>query len=294
MEGTVRVADDPVDTPRGDRRRRAQRALIRGQLEGRAVGGHRGPPVQHVAAARGQREPVTGDRRDRHIAQHRDGEAGDGHGQIAKPTPPAPRDQDREDNRRDDEQLTDLPDVSGEPQHQRSRRQPPEARPGAPQQDGEAGEDEGLEGDVGHDGLLHLELVGVQQDGGRREGGGPAGRATADEQSVDGDAHGQAEQVLEAGHHGQVAQPQDGLEQDVVADRVGPAAAGQVLVGVDVEERGPVGDLGDHAQPEPRGQHYEQRPMTADGAAGPPAAPGDGVIRAWRSSRRCRNRAVAR
>jgi len=80
-----------------------------------------------------------------------------------------------------------------------------------PEEDGEAGGDEGLEGDVGHDGLFHLELVGVQEEGGGGDGGGPAGGVAADEGGVEGQGHGQAEQVLEAGHHGQVPTHNSGL-----------------------------------------------------------------------------------
>jgi hypothetical protein len=272
----VGAINDLVDSPRRDRRRRAQRAFTSGKAQSRAIGGDRGPPVQDVGPPRGQGEPVTRQHRNGHVAGHRDGEARGGHAQVTEPAPPAPGHQDGEDHRRDDKQLTHLPHVSGQAQHQGTGREAPHRWLGFPEQDGEPGEDEGFEGDVGHDGLFCLELVGVQEEGGGGEGGGPAGGAAAGEGGVQGQGHGQAEQVLEAGHHGQVPHPQQRLEQDVVASRVIPAGAGQVLVRVDVEQSWPVSQLGDHPHAQPGRQHDHQQPVPPHGAHEGPGTPSGG------------------
>jgi hypothetical protein len=270
----IGVVDDLVDSPRGDGRGRAQRALTGGKPERRAIGRDRGPPVQDVGPPHGQGKAVARQHRDGHVAGHRNGEARDGYAEVPEPAPPATGDQDREDDRRDDEHLTDLPHVGGQAQHQGAGREPPHGRPGLPEQDGEPGDDEGFEGDVGHDGLFRLELVSVQQERGGGEGGGPAGGVTPDQGGIEGDGHAQAEQVLKAGHHGQISRPQQRLEQDVVTRRVVPAGARQVRVRIDVEQDGPVSQLGDHAQPQPGRQHDDQQPVPAADTREAPDAPG--------------------
>ena len=83
----------------------------------------------------------------------------------------------------------------------------PHARHRPPEQDDDAGHDQGLEPDVGHDHRLDLDLVGVEQHRRDRQRGKPARQAAADHDHVQGDGDRQAEQVL------------DDLDRAEVADR---------------------------------------------------------------------------
>ena len=126
-----------------------------------------------------------------------------------------------------------------------------------PEQHGQPRHDQRLEPHVGHDRLFHLQLVGVQQHrrGGQRRQ--PAGDAAAQQHDVQSDGHGQAEQVLDRGDRAQVADQQDDFSSTRVPERVGAGRrAVQVLERVDVDQRGLVGELGQHPQHQPGGQQH--------------------------------------
>ncbi len=141
----------------------------------------------------------------------------------------------------------------------------------AGEQDRDAGDDQGLEPDVGHDVLLDLDLVGVEQyrgDGDRRE---PARCVLADQDDVDRTGHGQAEQVLDGGDGAEVADREYRLERRLVPDRVGSwIGVVQVLDRVDVEQGRMVRELCRHAQREPGGYQDDQQPVSA---GSPPRGP---------------------
>ena len=186
-----------------------------------------------------------------------------------------------------------------QPEHQPAGHDQPWPGPGPPEQQGQPGHDAGLEPHVGHDGLLDLQLVAVQQHRRRGQRGQPARHAAAAQHQVQGQPHGQAEQVLDGHHRFQVPGQQQPLEDHVVAERVvARPGAVQVLEAVDVQQRGPVGDLGQHTQHQAGQQQRRDQPVrraTAPAASRPARAPagrqrsalaaGRGITRIARSRR---------
>ncbi len=204
---------------------------------------------------------------DRHVvpeADHQDGqrEGGtqrDGLDQLAAPA----RDGDQHvDQRGQDEDLADLADGRRRAQGQPGSEHHPQPGPGPPEQAGQPRDDQCLERRIGHDRLLDLELVGVQQDRRRGQGGQPARHAAAAQDEVQRHGHGQAEQVLHRHHHGQRAHLEEELQGQLIAGgviaRVRPE---QVLDRVDEQQRGMVGQLGEDPQHQPGGQQDGQQPV---------------------------------
>src|SRR5262249_24162459 len=161
-----------------------------------------------------------------------------------------------------DEDLADLAGGGGGAQGQ-ARHTDQAARWGSPpEQGGQAGDDQRLEHDVGHDGLLDLQLVRVQQDRGGGQGRQPARRAAAEQHQVEGDRHAQAQQVLDRGDRVQVAERYDRLERQLVAGWVTAwVGAEQVFGRVDVNQRRAVGDLYQDPQHQAGGQQHGEQPM---------------------------------
>ena len=127
-----------------------------------------------------------------------------------------------------------------------------------------------LEQGLGHDVLLDLELVRVEQD---RHGGehcNPSPDAEPDEQGVDRDTHAQSEDVLNPDDNREVAHREDRAEQESdVSDglrdlfRVEVVQIAEVPVRVDVQQGGPVGDLGHDPQRERDAQNRQEDPVPA-------------------------------
>ena len=173
--------------------------------------------------------------------QDRQGEGGAQGGCLDQLGPPARHGDQDVHQRGQDEDLADLADRGRGPQGQPRGQHHPQPGPRLPEQDDQARHDQGLERRVGHDRLLDLELVGIQQDGGGGQGGQPARHAAAAQDEIERDGHGQAEQVLDGHHHGQRADPEEDLEGQLVPGRiVSRVRPEQVLDGVD-EQQGRAG-----------------------------------------------------
>ena len=170
---------------------------------------------------------------------------------LSQAPPPAGRAEQHERQHRDDQHLPHLTDVNGHAEQQATRGQLPAARLAAPEQGRDARHNQGLEGDVRHDRLLGLQLITVQQDGGRGHGGRPAPYAAPDEHGVQRAGHRQAEKVLKRGDSRQSARMLQRPQRSPVAERVLSQKAAQVPVRVDVEQRGPVSELGQDPERQP-------------------------------------------
>ena len=248
------------------RRVRAERPLVPGQPQGGAVRGLRHPAVDGAGRVGGQREavqlrvgvvPVTG-------RQNRQREGQAQQPGLLEPRPPAWRHDQQVAQRGQDEDLADLPGGGRGAQGQASHHDQPRRRGGPPEQRDHAGHDQRLEHDVGHDVLLDLQLVGIEQDRGGGQGRQPARHAAAQQQQVDGDGHAQAQQVLYDRDHVQVAEREHRLERQLVAGRVVAGVGVQQVLGrVDVEQRRAVGDLGEDAQHQAGREQYGEQPVLA-------------------------------
>jgi hypothetical protein len=148
------------------------------------------------------------------------------------------------------------------PQGQPGGQHHPGPGPGLPEQADQARDDQGLERRVGHDRLLDLQLVGVQENGCGRQGGEPARYAAAAQDQVQRHGHGQADQVLHRHHRGQRAHPEEHLQGELVTGRVIPGIGPeQVLDRVDEQQGGLVGQLGEHPEYQPGGQQDGHQPV---------------------------------
>jgi hypothetical protein len=129
-----------------------------------------------------------------------------------------------------------------------------------PQQQHDAGHQQRLEQYVRHDRLLGVQLVGVEQHrrhGQRRQ---PPVHAAPHHQRVQRARHQHAQDVLGQRRVGQAAAGQQDRAQDQqrvaerverAPDRVGEVGAEDVLLRVDEQQGGFVGDLGDASQHQP-------------------------------------------
>ena len=230
-----------------------------GSDEGRAVGRGREPPVLRPGPAAAQVE-VPGHRQGpAHVGQHGQQE-GAGRQRGADRPPPPPRHGDKSKNHeRNEQDSAYLPDRRGAPQDQRPRRDLPPpgctrplcSLPLGPEQHRQPGPDQGLEEHVRHDRLLELQLIGVEQDRGGGQRGGPARYPVADQQQVDGDGQGQPEQMLGRGHQRDAAERVQRPQQDLIALGLRTPGAQHILRRVDVQQGRPVSQLGQHPQPQP-------------------------------------------
>ena len=262
-------------------RARAHLAQVGGQLEGRAVRGHR-QPAQVLVRAGGQPEVAGHVQGAGAVDEDRQDERRDQDRRLAQDPPPAAVDgQDQVGHRGQHQDLADLVDRGRGAQDQAGHDREPRRHHRPPQQDHQPRDDHGLEQHVGHDHLLHLELIGVQQ---YRRGGHcrqPAGRAPADQDRVQRHRHGQAHQVLEHRHRAQVGDRQHDLEQHLVPERVGAGPfLVQVLERVDVEQRRVIRHEGQHAQDHARDQQQRDQPVPAQQHQGGGAGPGGGRLAA--------------
>ena len=280
--------------PDRERRRRADRPFVGGHLQRRAVRALRQPPVDGAPRRGGERE-LVGD----HVLT--EGERGDGDGErgaedhrLEQLAPPARHHDQHVDHGGDDQDLADLGDGCAGAEGQAARRDPPGSRLGPPQQQRQTRDDQGLEPDVRHDGLLDLHLVGVEQDRCGREGGQPARCAAAQQEQVQDHGHGQADEVLDHRDRIEVAPGQQHLEDHVVAERIvaGPGAE-QVLETVDVQQGGLVRGQREAAQDQPGQQQHRDQPVPPRGRGGRPARAAPGSVEPGRPAvrpRRCRQR----
>ena len=240
---------------------RAQPLLVGRKFQRMAVGGQYDPAVQLVGALVGQPE-MPGDRqRRRAVSQDGQQESGGEHCPEPQLDPP-PTDRDEQiDRGGQDEDLADLPDGGGGAQRQAAGDARPGPGPALPEQDDQPRHDERLEQDIGHNALLHLELIAIEQDGRCGQSREHAGSAAPQQHHVQGHGHSQAKQVLHRGDHVQVAYEKDRLQQGTIAQRV--VAAGQVQVPdrVAEEQGGTVGGLREDAQRQARRQQHRQQPV---------------------------------
>lgn len=204
---------------------------------------------------------------DGHVITETDGQDEQGEGGTQRRCfdqldPPARHGDQHVHQRGQDEDLADLADRRRRPQSEPGGQHHPEPGPRLPEQADQARHDQGLERRIGHNRLLDLELVGVQQDGRGGQGGQPAWHAAAAQDQVERHGHGQAEQVLDGHHHGQRADPEEDLQDQLVAGRIVPGIrAEQVLDGVDEQQRGTVGQLGHRPQDQACDQQDGQQPV---------------------------------
>jgi len=188
-------------------------------------------------------------------------------GGADEPLPPACAGDEREHNRRNDEDRADRADGRGQAEQCSARRESGEGRRPRPEQQHDRGENEYLEQRFRHDVLLDLELVRVEQDRHRGEHGNPSPDAEPDEQGVDRDAHAQPEEVLQPDDDREIAHREHRAEQERdVPDglrglRRVEVQISEVLVRVDVEQGGPVGDLGHDPQREAEPENGKEDPM---------------------------------
>ena len=182
-----------------------------------------------------------------------------------RPPPAAARGQ-QVDHPGQDQGLTDLGEQWPRCPSTMPPRRPPPPGPRPPEQDGQAGHDQGLEPRSG--------MIACSSGSGRRPAGGAMasaasqpGHAAADQQHVDDHGHGQSEQVLDGGDRIEIGHEQDRPQRSLVADRVHSLGVVQVPGGVDIEQRGPVGDLGQHPERQAGGQQDDGQPV-------PPREPG--------------------
>jgi hypothetical protein len=139
-----------------------------------------------------------------------------------------------------------------------------------------------LEQHVRHDRLLGVQLVGVEQHrrhGQRRQ---PPVHAAPHHQRVQRARHEHAQDVLGQRRVGQAAAGQQDRAQDQqrvaerverAPDRVGEVGAEDVLLRVDEQQGGFVGDLGDASQHQPARQQQPEHPVPADEVHGSPHDP---------------------
>ena len=216
-----------------------------------------------------------------HVAHDRQREA---HGQdraVQQPGPPVPGGRQHVDQGGQDQRLADLADRRGRAERQAGQDDEGQPGPGLPEQQHDPGHQQRLEQHVGHDRLFRVQLVGVQQHRRHGQRGEPAGHAAAQHQEIERDRHPQPQHVLQQRDQAQVPEHQHGLQHEQrVADRVerSPRAgaevgAEQVLLGVDEQQGGLVGELGDHAQHQPGRDQERQHPVLAQRVAGAPDGP---------------------
>ena len=163
---------------RRGRGRRAQRPGIPGNAQRRAVSGVREPAVQVRIVHVREPEPVAEhDRGEGHVGHHRKREHREGGRRPGAAPAPARRHREHVGQQRQDQHLTDLAYRSGHAKQGSAAGQPGQARGRPPQQQRHRGDDQRLEQHIGHDHLLGLHLVSVEQHRRRGEGGQPAPRA---------------------------------------------------------------------------------------------------------------------
>jgi len=270
----LRAVHEVVDAElQGVLARRAQRPLVGRELHRMTVSGQHDPAVELVGSLVGQLEMAGDCIGRRAVGQDRQQEGGAEHRCLPEPAPPSPDRHEQVERRRQDEDLADLPDGGAGAERESAGRDHPGPGRTVPEQDDQPGHDERLEQDIGHDALLYLDLVGIEQNGRRGQGGQRAGSAPAQQQDVQGDGHPQAEQVLHRGDHVQVAHQQDWLQQDAVAQGVVAAGPLQVPDRVAEDQRGTVGGLRQDAQDQARRQQHRQQPMPPQQRAGAAAGP---------------------
>ena len=205
------------------------------------------------------------------------------HRAVQQPGAPVPGRRQHVDQRGQDQRLADLPDRRGRAEREAGQHDEAQPGPRIPQQQHDPGYHQRLEQHVGHDRLLRVQLVGVEQD--RRDGqrGEPAGHPAAQHQHVERDRHADAQHVLQQRDETQVPEHQYRLEQQQrVADRiVGSPVTGvevgaeQVLLRVEEQQGGLVSELRDHPQDQPGGDQEGQQPMPPQHLADPPEGPVD-------------------
>ena len=249
---------------------RAQHALVVREVESSAVDDRRRPPVEQVRVAATERyitrlDPVVAG-----VRPHDDREGQADRRGADDPLPSAGPGDDREQDPRDDEDDADRPHRRGQPEQRAADREEGEGQRALPEQQHDRAEDQCLEQHLRHDVLLDLELVRVEQDGDDSEHSNPTPDAEADEQGVDRDAHGQPDDVLDRGDDREVAHGEHRPQQENdVAERlrglrgVEVVQVPEVPVGVDVQQRGSVGDLRHDPQRNPDAQHGQEHPMSS-------------------------------
>ena len=183
----------------GPRVTRAQRALVRRQRQFLAVNRQREAPVELVRARVGKAE-MTGHREGHGaVDEDREGEGGAQDGALGEAAAPAGDGHQQVGQRGQDEDLADLAGGGRGAQGKPAGDDQGGARARLPEQRRQPGDDAGLEHDVGHDGLLDLELVAIEQDGRGGQRGQPAGHPAALEHHVQHHRHRQPQHMLEPG-----------------------------------------------------------------------------------------------
>jgi hypothetical protein len=243
-------------------RRRAQRAHVRRQLQGGAVG--RGGQPAALALRAGQPEVPGGHVGEAAVTQDRYREGGDQGGRVARDLAPSAAGRQQEDHRGQDQDHSHGLERRRGAEDQARRDREPDRDRGPPEQHGQPRHDQRVEPDIRHDHLFHLQLIGVQQDRGDGHGRQPPGGAAAQQHDVQDDGHRQARQALQDDDDRQAAERQDDLQQQPVPERVGAGVdAVQVFEGVNVDQRGVVRDLGQDPQHQTGGQEHRHQPVTA-------------------------------
>jgi hypothetical protein len=109
-------------------------------------------------------------------------------------------------------------------------------------------------------------MVGVEQDRGGRHCSQPAVDPESPGQCVERDAQAESDQVLHDHHERQTTQVDQRTQYEVVADRVELVRlqlrhVRQVVHGVRVDDRRPVGDRREHAEQRARHQEDDEQPV---------------------------------
>src|SRR5262249_2622761 len=131
----------------------------------------------------------------------------------AQPLPSAAAGDEREHDGGDDECDPDGPDRRRQAEQPAADREDGKRERALPQEQHDRSEDERLEQGLRHDVLLDLQLVGVEQDGYRRQNGYPTPLPESQGEDVDRDTHRQPDDVLHGGDDGEVRDREDRAQQ---------------------------------------------------------------------------------
>ncbi len=256
--------------------RRADQLLLRRQVQLRTVGDDGRAPVEGTAVGTADAQRAGPVQVVQRVAEQAEGEPADQRAGGDQPAPPAgarppTRCQQHERRSRNDQRHADDAHHYRRGQHDPGQRGELRARRAPPGQHVDRGQQQHLEQQIGHDVVLDLHLIGVQHNrcAGQRRDPGPD--AETPQQCVDPEAEGEAEQVLHRRHEGQAADREQRPQEQLVADRVDAAGEErtdvvEVAEGVDVEQRGPVGQLHDDPQCQSDEQKQRQQPVPAEDA----------------------------
>jgi len=248
---------------------RAQHPLVVGQVEPAAVDDRRSPAVEQERVAAVEPDTTRLDAVVRRV--HPDGDC-ERQGERRRPDDPGPSsgsgDQ-RERDRRQYQHPTHDADGHGQTEQHTGDRECGKGEGASPEQQHDRREQECFEQRLGHDVLLDLQLVRIEQDRYGGEHGDPPTRAEPDEHGIDRDAHGQAENVLHGGDASEGADREHrAQEKHDVADRLGLPRAEVVQVRevperIDEQQRRPVRDLRHGAKQRPDAENNEEDPVPA-------------------------------